>query len=172
MRDRKLEKNIGRLDSLIEQWKQLSQFLDRGFRPEPIEARDEAEFLELKSGIAREYELLMTTLGTISERDEKVLRLLNVAPSLQSLRELEEGMGKKVVGDWHAVFIAMQALLGRLKGRQATLAGISSLRMGMLRVFGNPVIVVMFAIAAGYGIYRFVDEWVPRLQHFLEQTQK
>jgi hypothetical protein len=172
MRDRKLEKNISRLESLIEQWKQLSQFLDRGFRPEPIESRDEAAFLELKSNIAREYELLMTTLGTIAERDEKVLRLLNVAPSLQSLRELEEGIDKKIVGDWHSVFIAMQALLGRLKGRQATLAGISSLRMGMVRVLGNPLVVILFAIAAGYGIYQFVDIWVPRMQHFLEQTQK
>jgi len=172
MRDLKLEKNIGRLESLIERWKQLSQFLDRGFQPQPIEAQDEAAFLDLKSSIAREYELLMTTLGTISERDEKVLRLLNVAPSLQSLRELEEGVDKKVVGDWHAAFIAMQALLGRLKGRQVTLAGISSFRMGVVHVLGNPLILLVVAIAAGYGIYRFVDEWAPRIQYFLEQTHK
>jgi hypothetical protein len=172
MRDRKLEKNIGRLESLVEEWKQLSQFLDRGFQPQAPEPGDEAGFLELKSRIAQEYELLMTTLGTIAERDEKVLRLLNVAPSLQSLRELEEGMDKKVVGDWHAVFIAMQALLGRLKGRQATLAGVSSLRIGMMRVFGNPLVLVAVAITACYGIYQFVDTWIPRIQQFLEQTQK
>jgi hypothetical protein len=172
MRDRKLEKNIKRLESLIEQWKQLSQSIDRGFQPQDIQAQEESAFLELKSGIAREYEMLMTTLGTIAERDEKVLRLLNVAPSLQSLRELEEGMDKKVVGDWHSIFIAMQALLGRLRGRQATLAGISSFRMGVVRVLGNPLILLAFAVAAGYGIYRFVDEWVPRMQYFLEQTHK
>ncbi len=172
MRDPKLEKNIGRLELLIEQWKKMSQFLDKGFQQQPIEAQEEAAFLELKSNIAREYELLMTTLGTIAERDEKVLRLLNVAQSLQSLRELEEGMDKKVVGDWHSVFIAMQALLGRLKGRQATLAGISSFRMGVVRVLGNPLILLAFAIAAGYGIYRFVDDWAPRTQYFLEQSHK
>lgn len=172
MRDSKLEKNIKRLELLIEQWKQMSQFLDRGFQEQAIAAQEEAAFLELKSSIAREYELLMTTLGTIAERDEKVLRLLNVAPSLQSLREMEEGMDKKVVGDWHSVFIAMQALLGRLRGRQATLAGISSFRMGVVRVLGNPLILLAFAVAAGYGIYRFVDEWAPRIEYFLEQTQK
>ncbi|MBM3859887.1 MAG: hypothetical protein FJ395_09585 [Verrucomicrobia bacterium] len=171
MRDRKLEQNIRRLELLIERWKQLSQYLDRGFQPHDIEAREESSFLDLKSGIAREYELLMTTLGTISERDEKVLRLLNVAPSLQSLREMEEGMDKKVVGDWHSAFIAMQALLGRLRGRQATLAGVSSFRMGLIRVFGNPLILLAFVIAAGYGIYRFVDEWAPKLQYFLEQNK-
>jgi hypothetical protein len=172
MRDQKLEQNIRRLESLIEQWKQMSQFLDRGFQQGTIEPGEEAAFLELKSNIAREYELLMTTLGSIADRDEKVLRLLNVAPSLQSLRELEEGVDKKVVGDWHGVFIAMQALLGRLRGRQATLAGISSFRMGLVRVLGNPLVLLACAIAAGYGIYRFVDEWVPRMQYFLEHTQK
>ncbi len=172
MRDRKLEKNIARLESLIERWKQLSQYLDRGFQQQPIDPQDEAAFLELKSNIAREYELMMTTLGPMADRNDKVLRLLNVAPSLQSLRELEEGMDKKVVADWHGVFIAMQALLGRLRGRQASLANVSSLRMGMLRVFGNPLILLLLLVAAGYGVYAFMDEWVPRITHFMEQTKQ
>lgn len=172
MRDRKLERNIGRLESLIERWKQLSQFLDRGLQQQEIEAQDEAAFLELKSNIAQDYELMMTTLGPMAERDDKVLRLLNVAPSMQTLRELEEGMDKKVVGDWHSVFIAMQALLGRLRGRQASLANVSSFRIGMLRVFGNPLILLVLFIAAGYGVYRFVDDWVPKITHFMEQTKQ
>jgi len=172
MRDIKLEKNIKQLEGLIERWKQLGQLLDRGFQPQPVEPQEEAAFLDLKSGIARDYEMFMTTLGTGEDRDEKVLRLLNLTPSLQSLRELEEGMDKKIVSDWHSAFIAMQALLGRLKGRQATLAGVSSLRIGMARVFGNPLVLLMVALAACYGVYRFVDEWAPRLQYLMEQTHK
>lgn len=171
MRDLNLEKNIERLESTIERWKQLSQFLDHGFQQETIDPKEEADFLELKSQIARDYELLMTTLGAMSERDEKVLRLLNIVPSLATLRGLDENMGRKVAGDWHSVFIAMQALLGRLQGRKATLASVSTVRVGFERVFGNPLVILVGLVAAGYGIYKLVDEWVPKIQHLMEYVK-
>ncbi|MCX7915615.1 MAG: hypothetical protein N3A53_04850, partial [Verrucomicrobiae bacterium] len=77
MRDRRLEKNITRVEAFIELWKQLSQFLDRGFRGGPFTDEEEAQFLDLKSRIAQQYEMLMITLGSEAERDDKALRLLN-----------------------------------------------------------------------------------------------
>lgn len=172
MRDRKLEKNIARLESLINRWKELSQLLDRGFQQQGVEPKEEAAFLELKSSVARDYELMMTTLGSMADRDNRVLRLLNMAVSLQALGALEEGVDKKIVGDWHSAFLGMQALLGKLLGRQATLAGISSFRMALLRVTGNPLVVVAITAAACYGVYRFIDDWLPQLTHFMEQTKQ
>ena len=63
MRDRHLEQNIQRLEALIENWKKLSQFLDRGFQRQVFAADEEGTFLELKSEIARDFEALMVLLA-------------------------------------------------------------------------------------------------------------
>ncbi len=169
MRDRRLEKNIARVEAFIEKWKRLSQFLDRGFQDENFTAEEEAAFLELKSVIAQEHEVLMTTLGTEGDRSDKGLRLLNSVPSLQALRELPEGGDKRLTNEWHSFYLWLQALLGRLRGRQAQLATISSFSLGLRNVFANPLVIVIVALLALYGAYRLVDDWVPKLYRTVEQ---
>jgi len=172
MRDRRLETNIKRVEDFIEQWKRLSQFLDRGLKGGTFTDEEEAGFLDLKSAIAQQHELLITTLGTESERDDKALRLLNSVPSLQSFQGLAEGMDKRISSEWHSTYLALQSLLGRLKGRKAQLASISSFRVGMRGVFGNPLVVVFVAVAAAYGVYKFTYEMIPVIQKAVEQGDK
>lgn len=170
MRDRNLELNIKRLEAFVEHWKGLSQFLDRGFKMEAFSGEDEAAFLDLKSKIAQEYELVMSTIGNASDRDDRTLKLLNCVPSLQSFRDLPEGTGKKIATDWHTAYMAMQALLGRLKGKQAQFAAQSSLRQGLKNVFSNPLMALLILVAAGYGAYRFADDWLPKLKVLMERN--
>jgi hypothetical protein len=163
MRDRRLEKNIDRLEAFIERWKALSQHLEKGFQGSDFTAAEETEFLELKSAIAQDYELLLTTLGSEADRDERPLRLLNAVPSLHSTRELGEGMTRKLGTDWHSVYLGLQALLGRLKGRRAQLAAVSSVRVGFRRVFSNPLVIVLVAALAMYGAYALALWIIPRV---------
>ena len=170
MRDRNLERNIKRVEAFVEHWKQLSQFLDRGFKMETVSGEDEAAFLNLKSKIAQEYELVMTAIGNANERDDRTLKLLNSVPSLHSFRDLPEGMAKKIATDWHSAYMALQALLGRLKGRQAQLAASSSIRQGLKSVLGSPLIALLMLVAAGYGVYRFAEDWLPKLKEYMEKN--
>jgi hypothetical protein len=170
MRDKALEQNIKRVEAFVERWKELSHFLDRGFKTEAFTAEEEGAFLELKSNIAQEHELLMSTLGNPNERDDKALKLLNTLPSLQAFRDLHEGMSKKIASDWHNSYISFQALLGRLKGRQAQLAAVSTLRIGFKNIFNHPLFVVLLCLAAGYGVYRLADDWIPTLMEIKEKS--
>jgi hypothetical protein len=170
MRDRNLDKNIKRVEGFLERWKELSKFLERGLQGQDFTNEEESEFLQLKSTIAQEHQVLMTTLGSmVSERDDKPLRLLNVAPSLQSLRELPEAMAKKTTADWHNIYLSLQALLGRLRGRQAQLAGVSSVRIGLRKVFSNPLVITVLAITAAYGVYKFAEEIIPKIHELREK---
>jgi hypothetical protein len=169
MRDRNLEKNIQRVEQFVERWKQLSQFLDRGFQGQNFKPEEEAAFLELKSAIAQEHEMLIAALGAAIDNDDRALRLISTVPSLQSFKELNEPMVKKVAVEWHNTYISYQALLGRLKGRKAQLAGVSSFRLGLKRVFINPLTVTFLMLAAAYGIYKFTDEWIPKLKEIMER---
>src|SRR5580700_10441286 len=147
MRDRNLEKNIRRVEAFVESWKQLSQFLDRGFKGDQFTGEEEAAFLELKSEITQEHELMKVTLATEAERDDRALRLLNSVPSLSAFKELPEGMAKKIATEWHSTYLGLQALLGRLRGRQAQLQSISTFRVGARNVFANPLVILLFMIA-------------------------
>ena len=172
MRDRNLEKNIQRIEAFVERWKELSQFLDRGFKGDQFAGEEEGAFLDLKSRIAQEHELLMVTLGSEAERDDRALRLLHSVSSLSSFKDLPEGMSKKIANEWHNAYLARQALLGRLRGRQVQLRGISTLRMGFRRVFANPLVILLVMIAASYGVYRFAEEWIPKLSLLKDQMEK
>ncbi len=172
MRDRKLERNIQRVEAFVESWKRLSQFLDRGFKGDPFTGEEEAAFLDLKSQIAQEYEALMVMLASEAERDDRALRLLNGVPSLSSFKELPEGMSKKLATEWHGTYMGLQALLGRLRGRQEQLRSISTFAVGMRNVFANPIVILLIMIAAAYGVYRFAEEWIPKLTQLKEQMEK
>jgi hypothetical protein len=163
MRNRNLERNINRVETYLEHWKQLSQYLERGFHGTAIAPEDEVAFLELKSTLAQEHETLMTLLANTADRDERPLKLLNLVPSLEMLKDLPEHMPRKISTDWHTSYLAMQALLGRLRGQQAQLAAISSFHLGIKSVFLNPVTVVFVYAAACYGVYKLTEEWIPRL---------
>lgn len=169
MRDRVLEKNIVRVEAFVERWKELSQYLDRGFRGEAFTAEEESGFLELKSRIVQEHETLMTLLNAEGMREDKALRLLNTVPSLASFRGLTEGTDARIAAEWHSTLLSLQALLGRLKGRQIQLAAVSSVRVGWKNVFGNPVTVLVLLVFAGYGVYKFAIEWVPKVIDVLEK---
>ena len=172
MRDRNLERNVQRVEAFIESWSQLSQFLDRGFKGDQFKGEEERAFLDLKSRIAQEHELLTVTLATESDRDDRVLRLLNSLPSLSAFKELPEGMAKKVATEWHSTYLALQALLGRLRGRQAQLRSVSTFRVAMRNVFANPIVILLIMIAAAYGVYRFAEDWIPKLSQLKEQMEK
>ena len=172
MRDRNLEKNIQRVEAFVESWRQLSQFLDRGFKGDPFTGEEETAFLELKSRIAQEHELLTITLAAEADRDDRTLRLLNSVPSLASFKELPEGMAKKLAHEWHSAYMALQALLGRLRGRQAQLRGVSTLRVAMQNVLVHPLMILLIMIAAAYGVYRFAEEWIPKLSQLTEQMER
>ncbi len=172
MRDRRLEQNIKRVEEFIELWKQLSQFLDRGLRGGTFSDEEEGQFLQLKSAIAQQHELLMTTLGGEAERDDKALRLLNNVPSLGAFQDLAEGMDKRLSTEWHSTFMALQALLGRLRGKQAQLASISSFAVAIRGVFANPLVLLFVALMAAYGVYRLADDIIPKIIKAVEEGDK
>src|SRR5260221_1196083 len=172
MRDRNLERNIQRVEAFIESWRQLSQFVDRGFKGESFKGEEEAAFLELKSQIAQEHEMLTVTLGSEAERDDRALRMLNSVPSLASFKELPDGMSKKLATEWHSTYLGLQALLGRLRGRQAQLKGVSTLRVGLGSVFANPLVILLVMITASYGVYRVAEDWIPKFAQLKDQMAK
>ena len=112
-----IEQLIVRLESYLECWKQFNTFMvmarSKRFTPE-----DEHQFLETKSVITQELEMIFSCIdcGTVT-RDE-IHSLIASAPSIRFLSELNEASLRGVENQWHKLFIGWQSILGQLKVRQ------------------------------------------------------
>jgi len=108
------------MESYLECWKQLHNFMVMA-RQKKCSPEDENQFLEIKSVITQEFELIMSSIdcGNISRDD--VHSLIASGPSIRYLSEMNEGALRNVENQWHKLFIGLQAILGQLKvRRQAT----------------------------------------------------
>ena len=112
-----VEQLIVRMENYLECWKQFNTFMNMA-RSKKFTPEDENQFLEIKSVITQELELILSSIdcGPISRED--VHGLIAGAPSIRYLSEMNENALRNVENNWHKLFIALQSLLGQLKVKQ------------------------------------------------------
>lgn len=112
-----VEQLILRMENYLECWKQFNTFMTMG-RSKKFTQEDENQFLEIKSVITQELELILSSIdcGPISRED--VHGLIASAPSVRYLSEMNDNALRNVENHWHKLFIALQSLLGQLKVKQ------------------------------------------------------
>ena len=117
MPNTKLEQLINQMENHLECWKQFNHFLNLG-RGKKFSAEDEAQFLELKSVLVQELELILASVEVASPTKEDIHMLVGNAPSLRYLSEMNEGALRNLESQWHRIYIGWHAILGQLKVRQ------------------------------------------------------
>ena len=125
MRNKKLDQLIMQLENYLECWKQFNYFVTLA-RSKKFTTEDETQFLEVKSVLAQELELIWAAVEPPSPTREDVLALISSAPSVRYLGELNEGALRGVENQWHKIFIGWQSILGQLKVQQRQIEGKSS----------------------------------------------
>jgi hypothetical protein len=112
-----LEQLLLRLESYLECWKQFNTFMALA-RSKKFSPEDENQFLELKSVLTQELELILSAIdcGPVSRED--VHALISSAPSLRNLGDMNDGALRNVENHWHKLYISLQSILGQLKVRQ------------------------------------------------------
>lgn len=117
---------IARMENYLECWKQFNTFMNMA-RTKKFTQEDESQFLEIKSVITQELELILSAIdcGPISRED--VHGLIAGAPSIRYLSEMNDNALRNVENSWHKLFIGLQSLLGQLKVKQGQVEGKSLL---------------------------------------------
>jgi hypothetical protein len=112
-----VEQLILRMESYLECWKQFNGFVVMA-RAKKFSPDDENQFLEIKSVITQELELILSSIDAGPVAREDVHALMSSAPSVRFLSEMSEGALRNVENQWHKLFISLQSVLGQLKVRQ------------------------------------------------------
>ncbi len=110
----KAQEIIVRMENYLECWKQFNHYLGLA-RFKKFTLDDENQFMEIKSVITQELELILTvTNGAQVSRDD-VHNLLTSVPSMRFLSESNESVLRNIENQWHKLFIGWQSLLGQMK---------------------------------------------------------
>ncbi|HUS35670.1 MAG TPA: hypothetical protein VM680_09995 [Verrucomicrobiae bacterium] len=117
MSNKKIDSLVVQMESHLECWKQFAHYINMA-RAKKFELEDEAQFLEIKSVITQELELIMAALDVQTPTKEDIHTLIAQAPSLRYLSEMGEGQIRGMENQWHKIYISWQALVGQLKVAQ------------------------------------------------------
>lgn len=117
MDKKKLDQLIIQVENYLECWKQFNHYLGLA-RSRKFEGEDESQFLEIKSVLAQELEMILATVEFPSPSKDEIHSLLGSAASLRAVAELSEPAVRNVENNWHKIFISLQSNLGQLKVKQ------------------------------------------------------
>jgi hypothetical protein len=113
----KLEDLISQIENYLECWKQFNQYVAQS-RNKKFSQEDENQFLELKSVLTQELELILSSVECTSPTKEEVISLVSTTPSLRYLGEQNEANLRNLESQWHKIYIGWQSILGQLKVQQ------------------------------------------------------
>lgn len=113
----KLDDLIHQLENYLECWKQFNQYLLLA-RAKKFEIEDETQFLEVKSVLTQELELILACIETQNPSKEEILALIGAAPSIRYISDLNDNAVRNLENQWHKIYISFQSLLGQLKVQQ------------------------------------------------------
>ena len=117
MNSKELNQLVTKIETHIECWKQFNHFINLA-RTKKFGPADETHFLEIKSIIVEELEMIFASIEAASPSREEIHHLITNAPSLRALNDMGEGGLRGLESQWHAVYIGWHAILGQLKVKQ------------------------------------------------------
>lgn len=110
-----IEFRIAAVQSFLEMWQKFNAHFQRAYRQqEEIAQQDEEEFLKLKSEIARRHQYLLEYLGEEYEHGLSVTSYLSDTVTLDNMQGIHFDFYKKLRGQWHTTFLALNSALGYL----------------------------------------------------------
>jgi hypothetical protein len=126
MQNKQMHQLIQQLENYTECWKQFIHFVNVA-REKKFGSEDESQFLEVKTVIVQQLEMILAAIEAGTPPKEEVLSLVGSAPSLRYMGELNEPALRNLESQWHKLYIGWHSVLGQLKVQQRQLENRSML---------------------------------------------
>lgn len=113
---KKLDQLTAQMENYLECWKQFNRYVNQA-RTKKFGPDDESQFLEIKSVLVQELEIILSSIEINSPTKDEIHTLIGNAPSLRYLSELNDGALRNLENQWHKIYIGWHSILGQLKVR-------------------------------------------------------
>ncbi len=114
MQTKQMHQLIQQLENYTECWKQFIHFVNIA-RGKKFSPEEESQFLEVKSVIIQQMEMILASIESGTPTKDEVMLLVGSAPSLRFLCELNDSALRNVESQWHKLYIGWHSVLGKLK---------------------------------------------------------
>ncbi|RKY37513.1 MAG: hypothetical protein DRP78_00835 [Candidatus Omnitrophota bacterium] len=156
MIDKALEDKIMRLKEFVSLWESFYTLFKDAINKKSFQEKEEQNFLELKSNIARKYQSLMDSLGIKPTAEDRTFDVISQIMSLKNMVNLSPLQLEKVENDWHNSYITFNKILGTLDNKKIELGKVNAFSEFCKNFFTNSFLTLFFIIAAISLIYYFI----------------
>lgn len=109
------EDRLKDIKGFLEIWLQFHKAYKRAYRGEEITRDAEAEFLKMKSNIARRHTFLLESLGRDYINADTVRPILSQTVTLRHMSKLRPEHYEKIERAWHNTYIHLNESVGHLR---------------------------------------------------------
>ena len=117
MKEKQMDQLIQQLENYTECWKQFNHFVNIA-RSKKFGQEEEGQFLEVKTVIIQQMEMILAYIEAGTPSKEEVMTLIGSAPSLRFLGEMNDSGLRNVESQWHKLYIGWHSVLGQIKVQQ------------------------------------------------------
>jgi hypothetical protein len=117
MKEKQMDQLIQQLENYTECWKQFNHFVNVA-RSKKFGPEEEGQFLEVKTVIIQQMEMILAYIEAGTPSKEEVMGLIGSAPSLRYLSEINDSGLRNVESQWHKLYIGWHSVLGQIKVQQ------------------------------------------------------
>jgi hypothetical protein len=117
MKEKQMDQLIQQLENYTECWKQFNHFVNVA-RSKKFGQEEEGQFLEVKTVIVQQMEMILAYIEAGTPSKEEVMTLIGSAPSLRYLGEMNDSGLRNVESQWHKLYIGWHSVLGQIKVQQ------------------------------------------------------
>ena len=117
MKEKQMDQLIQQLENYTECWKQFNHFVNVA-RAKKFGEEEEGQFLEVKTVIIQQMEMILAYIEAGTPSKEEVMTLIGSAPSLRYLSEINDSGLRNVESQWHKLYIGWHSVLGQIKVQQ------------------------------------------------------
>src|SRR5947209_7924265 len=114
MHTKKMNQLIQQLENYTECWKQFIYFVNLA-RAKKFSNEDETQFLEIKTVMVQQLEMVLASIVSGTPNKDEVLGLVGSAPSLRFLSEMNDAGLRNLESQWHKLYIGWHSVLGQIK---------------------------------------------------------
>jgi len=109
------EERLKEIRAFLEIWLQYHKLYKRSYRGEEVDQDAEAEFLKMKSRLARRHAILMASLGKDYIHADPIRPILSQTVTLRHMSKLRPEHYERIERAWHDTYIHLNESIGHLR---------------------------------------------------------
>ncbi len=140
MVDPRLEEQARLLALVIERWQHLFGIYRKVLKNKDGTPQDDQELLQSRIFLSQNYKPILSGIGVVVDKDDKVLEFLSRVHDADSILALPDIERRRYEALWHESEVTLHTLAGEIEAQRRAIAAVTPFEHHARRVWGMPAV--------------------------------